>query len=59
MKESTAFILRAASKENRQLILKRPNLCNGFQKRVFKGNIRGEDHRVCDHFMDIFLIDWW
>ena len=35
-KESTAFICRAPCKENGQLMLKRPELPNGFQGRAFK-----------------------
>ena len=37
---------RAPNKENRQLMLKRPELPSGFQGRVFKGNIRGECCRL-------------
>ena len=29
------------------------------QARIFKGNIRGEGHRVGNQLMDIFLICWW
>ena len=45
-----------------------PALAGGFfttelpgktQARIFKGNIRGESHRVCDQLVDIFLICWW
>lgn len=48
---------RATSKENRKLELKRSKLLDNFQERAFKGNIRGESHRVCDQ-LDI-LIGWW
>ena len=36
MKESVAFICRVSSKENRQLMLKRPEHPDGFQAKVFK-----------------------
>ena len=39
---------RVPSKENGQLVLKRPKLPDGFQARVFKGNVRGESRRVYD-----------
>ena len=35
------FICRAPSKENRQLMLKRPELPDGFQARIFK-DVLGE-----------------
>ena len=41
VKESTVFIA-GPSKEKRQRMLKRPKLPDGFQRRVFKGNILGE-----------------
>ena len=43
------------SKEQGQLMLKRPKLSNGFEGRVFKGNIWGEGCRV-DDFLPIV---WW
>ena len=46
---------RASSKENRQLMIKRPKFLDGFQERVFKGNIWGEGCR--GH--DFLLIGWW
>ena len=52
MKESTAFIA-GPSKENGQLMLKRSEL-NGFQERVFKGNIWGEG---CSSWNFFWLFD--
>ena len=43
VKGSTAFICRVQSKENGQLVLRRPKHSNGFQGRVLKGNIWGKD----------------
>jgi hypothetical protein len=40
VKESAAFILQTPSKENRQLMLRRPKLPDGFQGRGFKGRGR-------------------
>ena len=54
VKESTVFI-SGPSKKNKCLMLKRPKL-NGFQGRVFKGNIRGKSCAVHDQLMDILLI---
>ena len=39
VKEGAAFIA-SPSKEYRQLMLKRPELFDGFQGRVFKGKVR-------------------
>ena len=50
---------RAPSKENRQLMLKSSKLPDGFQRRVFKDNIRGKGCRVSDQLMNIFFIGWW
>ena len=36
---------KVSSKENKQLMFKRPELPDGFQGRVFKGNIRAEGYR--------------
>ena len=47
--------LQWPNKEKGWLILKRPELPDGFQGRVFKGNIWGEGRRVCD----FLLIGWW
>ena len=46
------------SKENKQLVLKSPELPEGCQRRVFKGKFvggEGEGCRVCDSL----LIGWW
>ena len=53
--DQTKVYFRAPSKKNRWLMLKRPNLKDGFQERVFKGKIRDEGYRVCD----FLLADWW
>lgn len=47
---------RATNKQNRQLMLKRLKLPNSFQRKVFKGRVKGEGHMVCDHLMDTFLM---
>ena len=39
MKEGAVFIARP-SKENRQLVLKRPRVLDRFQGRVFKGKVK-------------------
>ena len=41
-----------------QLMLKRPELPDGFQGRAFKGHITGEDCRGPDQLVDILLIGW-
>ena len=43
------------SGEKGQLMFKGPELPDGFQGRVFKGNIRGEGCRVCDQLIDFLL----
>ena len=45
---------RMPSKENGQLMLKRPELPNSFAGRI-KGKIWNEGFRVCD----FLLIGWW
>ena len=57
VKKSMTFIA-GPSKEDGQLMLKRPEFPGGFQGRVFKGNIRGECCRVPDQLADILLIGW-
>ena len=39
-KESTAFIAGCPSKENGQLMLKKPEILDGFQDSVFKDSVR-------------------
>ena len=48
-------VLQGPSKENGWLMLKRPELPDGFQGRVFMGKIWSEGSRVCD----FLLIGWW
>ena len=55
VKKSTAFICRATSKENGQLVLKRPNPLTDFQGRGFEGNIWDEGCSSCT----LLLIGWW
>lgn len=54
-----AFICRVPSKENGQLMLKRPELLDGFLRRVFKGNIWSEGCKVPEQLVDILPIGWW
>ena len=56
VKESTGLIA-GTSKENRQLMLKRPELPNGFQRRVFKDSVRREGGRMCDQLVHNSLVD--
>lgn len=46
--EAAKGLFQGASKENRWLVLKRPELLDGFQRRVFKGNIWGHSSKVYD-----------
>ena len=48
VKENTKFI-GGASRQNRHLMLKRPELPDGFQGRVFKDSVRREGHRISAH----------
>ena len=41
VKESAAIYCRVPSQESRQLVLRRPELSNGFQGKVFKDRMRG------------------
>ena len=43
-------------KENGQLVLKRPELPNGFQTSVLKGNIRAEGCAVHGQFFDWLVV---
>ena len=52
-------LLQAPSKESRQLVLKRPQLPDGFQGKVFKHRVREGGCGVCDQLVDILLIGWW
>jgi len=40
------------------LVLKRPELPDGFQGRVFKGNSIGVGCKVPDQLMDTLLLGW-
>ena len=48
-------LLHGPSKENGWLLLKRPEVPNGFQGRVLKGIFWGNDFRV----YDFLPIGWW
>ena len=54
MKEHTVFIYRVPTKENRQLMLRRPELSHGFQGRVF---LRQHLRRMLQ-ILDFLLIGW-
>ena len=54
MKESAAFIA-GSTKNSRQLVLKRPELPNSFQEKVFIDRMREGAGGVCDQLMDILL----
>ena len=56
--ESAAFIA-GASTESRQLVLKRPELSEVFQGKVFKDRVREGGCKGCDQLVDILLIGWW
>lgn len=45
--------------ESRQLVLKRPELSEGFQGKVFKDREREGGCGGCDQCVDILLIGWW
>ena len=45
---------RAPSKENGQLMFKRPKIPGSFQARVFKNSVRGEGHRIWDQLLSSF-----
>lgn len=50
---------RAPNKESRQLVLKRPELLDGFQGKVFKDKLREGSCGVHAQLMEILLIGWW
>ena len=54
MKESAAFIA-GSTKNSRQLVLKRLELPNNFQEKVFIDRTREGVGGVCDQLMDILL----
>ena len=41
------------------LMLKKPELCDGFQGKVFKDRVRERCCGVCDQLVDILLTGWW
>ena len=51
-------LLQMPSKESRQLVLKKSELTEGFQGKVFKDRVRKRDCGVYDQLVDIFLIGW-
>ena len=50
---------RAQNKESRQLVLKRPELPDGFQGKVFKDKLREGSCGVHAQLMEILLTGWW
>ena len=42
-----------------QPVLKRPELPEGLQGKVFKEKVREKGYRVCDQLLAILLIVWW
>ena len=55
--EGKYIYCRTPVKENRQLMLKRPELLDGFQERGFKGSVRG-GCRVCDQLVHNSQTGW-
>ena len=47
------------SRENGQLMPKRPKLLDVLRARVFKLGIRVKGHRMCDQLLDFVLIGGW
>lgn len=58
MKGSIALFAKP-HKGNGQLIVRRPELLDGFRAKVFKCNIRGEDCKAQGQLADILLIGCW
>ena len=56
VKESAAFIVRRQTRSPGQLMLKKPELPDGFQGGIFKGQVREASLRVCDQLMHSSLI---
>ena len=56
MKESAAFIVRSHISRLGQLVLKKPELPDGFQESIFKGQVREGGRRVCDLLVHDSLI---
>ena len=53
--EAEKGLLQGPCKKNRQLMLKKPKLLDGFRGRVLIGKICGEGCKACD----LPLIGWW
>lgn len=51
-------LLRGTSAVLRQLVLKSPDLPDGFQRKIFKGRVREGGCRGPHQLIDIFLIGW-
>ena len=56
MKESAAFIVKCQTWSPEHLILKKPELPDGFQENTFKGQVREGIHRACDQLVHSSLI---
>ena len=59
VKQSVAFIERCQTRSPGQLMLKTPELPDGFQASIFKGKVREGNCRVCDQLMHSCLMGWW
>ena len=52
-------LLQVPSKEMGQLLLKRPQLPDGFQGRVFEDSVGRGGSQMCDQLRYNPLIGWW
>ena len=50
---------RHQAKTPGQLVLKSPELPEGFQGKVYKDRVREPGCGVCDQLVDLLLIGWW
>ena len=57
--EKNSFIAGHQERSSGQLVLKRPELPEGFQGKVYKDRVRKGVCGVCDQLVDLLLIDWW
>ena len=53
------MFIAGLSKENGQLMLKRPKFPDGFQERIFQGNIWDQDCRVHGFLLSAWLRGNW
>ena len=52
-------LLQGAKQGVQAASVQKTKLPEGFQGKAFKDRAREEGCRVCDQFMDVFLIGWW